>query len=267
MSDSNAANDKSFWGHLDDLRKVLFRMVVVLVVFMAGFFFCMPWIFDHVILAPCNGDFVLYRLFARITSGIPGLSQFSTADFHVDLINIRLTTQFFTHLSATFWLSLVCAFPVLLYLLWGFIRPALYEREARGARAAFCFGALMFYVGVLAGYFIVYPLTLRFLAAYELSAQVENQISLNSYIDSFMMLVLAMGLVFELPLLVWLLSAMGVIDRALLRKYRRHAVVAIFILAAVITPTGDPFTLAVVAAPLCLLYELGILLAKKRRPA
>ena len=95
MSDSNAANDKSFWGHLDDLRKVLFRMVVVLVVFMAGFFFCMPWIFDHVILAPCNGDFVLYRLFARITSGIPGLSQFSTADFHVDLINIRLTTQFF----------------------------------------------------------------------------------------------------------------------------------------------------------------------------
>ena len=95
----------------------------------------------------------------------------------------------------------------------------------------------------------------------------ENQISLNSYIDSFMMLVLAMGLVFELPLLVWLLSAMGVIDRALLRKYRRHAVVAIFILAAVITPTGDPFTLAVVAAPLCLLYELGILLAKKRRLA
>ena len=182
-------------------------------------------------------------------------------------ININLAAPFFIHISTAFWMSVVASAPYFIYELWRFVEPALYPDEKKPARRALGLGALMFYVGVLAGYFIVYPLTLRFLATYELSAQVENQISLNSYIDSFMMLVLAMGLVFELPLLVWLLSAMGVIDRALLRKYRRHAVVAIFILAAVITPTGDPFTLAVVAAPLCLLYELGILLAKRRRPA
>ncbi len=263
MSDSNAANDKSFWGHLDDLRKVLFRMVVVLVVFMAGFFFCMPWIFDHVILAPCNGDFVLYRLFARITSGIPGLSQFSTADFHVDLINIRLTTQFFTHLSATFWLSLVCAFPVLLYLLWGFIRPALYEREARGARAAFCFGALMFYVGAAVSYFLVFPITLRFLYSYELSTAIHNTLSLDSYMSTFVSMTLVMGVVFELPLLAWVLSAVGVLRRPFFRRYRRHAIVILLIVAAIITPTSDPFTLSIVFFPLYLLYEFSALLVKK----
>ena len=122
----------------------------------------------------------------------------------------------------------------------------------------------MFFLGVLLGYFMVYPLTLRFLATYELSTQIENQISLNSYIDNFMMLVLMMGLVFELPLVTWLLSLMGLVTKSFLRKYRRHAIVLIFIVAAIITPTGDPFTLSVVAIPLCLLYEMSILLIKDK---
>lgn len=113
-------------------------------------------------------------------------------------------------------------------------------------------GAGMFFVGVLIGYFMVYPLTLRFLSTYQLSSLIENQISLNSYIDNFMMLILCMGLAFELPLVTWLLSLLGIVHKRLLRKYRRHAVVLIVIVAAVITPTGDPFTLAVVAIPLYL---------------
>ena len=125
-------------------------------------------------------------------------------------------------------------------------------------------GTIMFFLGVLLGYFMVYPLTLRFLATYELSTQIENQISLNSYIDNFMMLVLMMGLVFELPLVTWLLSLMGLVTKSFLRKYRRHAIVLIFIVAAIITPTGDPFTLSVVAIPLCLLYEMSILLIKDK---
>ena len=120
----------------------------------------------------------------------------------------------------------------------------------------------MFFIGVLMGYFMVYPLTLRFLSTYQLSSEVENILSLNSYIDNFMMLILCMGLAFELPLVTWLLSLLGVVNKSFLRKYRRHAVVIIVIAAAIITPTGDPFTLSVVAIPLYLLYEMSILMIK-----
>lgn len=154
--------------------------------------------------------------------------------------------------------------PYLLFEIWLFIKPALYPNEEKNVKMALSVGTIMFFLGVLLGYFMVYPLTLRFLATYELSTQIENQISLNSYIDNFMMLVLMMGLVFELPLVTWLLSLMGLVTKSFLRKYRRHAIVLIFIVAAIITPTGDPFTLSVVAIPLCLLYEMSILLIKDK---
>ena len=124
-----AETDKSFWGHLDDLRKVLFKMAGVLAVFMAGFFYFMPWLFDNVIMAPCHGDFALYRLFADITGSIPGLEAFSTSDFNVEIINYNLTAQFFTHINLSLWLAVVFAFPVLLYLLTGTLREG-------GARSA-----------------------------------------------------------------------------------------------------------------------------------
>lgn len=258
------AADKSFWGHLDDLRKTLFGMAIVLAAFMAAFFFCMPWLFDHVILAPCQGDFALYRLFALISDKFPGFPQFTTEGYQVELINLRLASQFFTHISTSFWMSLVFAFPVLLYQLWQFIRPALYEREVRGARIAFSLGTGMFYLGVLVGYFVVFPITLRFLYTYELSAAIHNQLSLDSYMSNFMMMTLIMGIAFELPLLAWVMSAIGVLRRPFFRRYRKHAVVILMILAAVITPTGDPFTLMVVFLPLYLLYELSALLVKKQ---
>ena len=153
---------------------------------------------------------------------------------------------------------------IVFYEVWRFVSPALYPGEMRGVRKALCVGTVMFFVGVLLGYFMVWPLTLRFLSTYQLSTLIENQISLNSYIDNFMMLVLCMGLAFELPLVTWLLSLLGLVNRAFLRRYRRHAAVVIVILAAVITPTGDPFTLSVVAIPLYLLYELSILMVKDK---
>ena len=131
-------------------------------------------------------------------------------------------------------------------------------------KKALAIGTVMFFVGVLLGYFMVYPLTLRFLSTYQLSAAIENQISLNSYIDNFMMLVLCMGLAFELPLVTWLLSLLGLVHKTFLRNYRRHAIVVIVIAAAVITPTGDPFTLTVVAVPLYMLYELSILMIRDK---
>ena len=224
----------------------------------------MPYLFDKVVLAPCNNDFVFYDLLRYIGERLQLKDDFFTQEFHVKLVNINLAAPFLIHMSTAFWMSVVTAAPYLFYEIWRFVSPALYPHELRGVRKAMLIGAGMFFMGVLIGYFMVYPLTLRFLSTYQLSSLIENQISLNSYIDNFMMLILCMGLAFELPLVTWLLSLLGIVHKRLLRKYRRHAVVLIVIVAAVITPTGDPFTLAVVAIPLYLLYELSILMIKDK---
>ena len=255
--------EMSFWDHIDALRSVLVRIVVVLVVMTLGLFFVMPSIFDRVILAPCHGDFVLYRLFERMTSSVSWLPQFSTDGFQVELINIKLASQFFIHMSTSFWLALVLTFPIVLYLLWSFVAPALYPREKRGVKTAFLIGCLMFFLGVAVGYFIVFPVTLRFLADYHVSQLVPNQISLDSYMDTFLMLIFIMGIIFELPLVAWLLGTLGVLHRGFFRTYRRHAVVVLLVLAAIITPTGDPFTLMVVFLPIYLLYEVSAYLVPK----
>jgi len=252
--------EMSFWDHIDALRAVLIRVVVVLVTMTLGLFFVMPSIFDSVILAPCHGDFVLYRLFERITSSASWLPQFSTSGFEVQLINIKLASQFFIHMSTSFWLALVLTFPIVLYLLWTFIAPALYPNEKHGVKLAFLIGCLMFFLGVAVGYFVVFPVTLRFLADYHVSQLVPNQISLDSYMDTFLMLIFIMGVIFELPLVSWLLGSLGVLHRGFFRTYRRHAIVMLLVLAAIITPTGDPFTLTVVFLPIYLLYEVSAFL-------
>ena len=258
--------EMSFWDHIDALRAVLIRVVVVLVAVTIGLFAVMPTIFDSVILAPCHGDFALYRLFERMTSSVPWLPQFSTEGFQVELINIKLASQFFIHMSSSFWLALVLTFPFVLYQLWTFIAPALYPNEKRGVKLAFFLGCVMFFLGVAVGYFVVFPVTLRFLADYHVSALVPNQISLDSYMDTFLMLIFVMGIIFELPLVAWLLGNLGVLHRGFFRTYRRHAIVVLLVLSAIITPTGDPFTLMVVFMPIYLLYEVSAYLVPKTPP-
>ena len=255
--------EMSFWDHIDALRSMLIRVVVFLVLVALGLFFLMPSIFDSVILAPCHVDFVLYRFFARITSSASWLPQFSTEGFSVELINIKLASQFFIHMSTSFWLALVLSFPFVLYQLWTFVSPALYSNEKRGVKLAFFIGCMMFFIGVVVGYFIVFPVTLRFLADYHVSQMVPNQISLDSYMDTFLMLIFVMGIIFELPLMAWLLGSLGVLHRGFFSTYRRHAIVALLVLAAIITPTGDPFTLTVVFLPIYLLYEFSAYLVPK----
>lgn len=248
----------TFWDHLEELRRVLFRVIGVWFVLAVGYFIAMPYLFDHVILAPCHNDFIFYDLLRDIGERFQLTDAFFTQQFQVKIVNINLTAPFFIHMSTAFWLSVVTAMPYLFWEVWHFISPALYPNERRGVRKALTVGTFMFYIGVILGYFMVYPLTLRFLSTYELSAEIETMLSLNSYIDNFMMLILCMGIAFELPLVTWLLSLMGLVNRSFLRKYRRHAIIIIVIIAAIITPTGDPFTLSVVAIPMCLLYEMSI---------
>ncbi len=261
MSDSK---ELTFWEHLDELRKVLIRVLSVWLVLGVVYFATMPYLFDKVVLAPCNNDFIFYDLLRYIGERLHLEGEFFTQDFHVKLVNINLAAPFLIHMSTAFWMSVVTAAPYLFYEVWRFVSPALYINEMRGVRKALLIGTVMFFVGVLLGYFMVYPLTLRFLSTYQLSSLIENQISLNSYINNFMMLILCMGAAFELPLVTWLLSLLGIVHKRMLRKYRRHAAVLIVIVAAIITPTGDPFTLSVVAIPLYLLYELSILMIKDK---
>ena len=256
--------EMTFWDHLDELRKVLFRILGVWFVLAIGYFIAMPWLFDHVILAPCHNDFVFYSLLRSIGESLNLTDDFFTQEFSVKLVNINLAAPFFIHMSTAFWMSVVTAMPYLFWEIWKFVSPALYPYEQKGVRKTLILGTLMFFIGVLMGYFMVYPLTLRFLTTYELSAEIVNQISLNSYIDNFMVLVLCMGLAFELPLVTWLLSLLGLVNKTFLRKYRKHAIIIIVAVAAIITPTGDPFTLSVVSIPLIILYELSILLIKDK---
>ena len=256
----------SFWQHLEALRWVLMRIVIVYFILVGICFAAMPHIFNSVILGPTSSDFILYRWLSGLGGDGTFFPDFS-GEFKVDIINVKLASQFITHITTSFCLAFLLIFPYLVSEVWMFVRPALYDGEKRSVLALLFFGVPMFYLGCSTGYFIVFPFTFRFLAEYQLSEDISNMISLNSYIDNFTMLIFVMGIVFELPFVTWILSRMGLVTAAFLRQYRRHAVVVLLVLAAIITPTGDPFTLMVVFVPLFLLYELSILLARRKTDA
>lgn len=247
-------NKMTFWDHLEVFRWSLVRIAAVTVALMFVYFALLRTFYDSFVLGPTTSDFFLYKI----------IPQFR-GDYHVDIININVASQFMTHVTTSFWFALVTAFPYILWEVWHFVSPALYPGEQRPVRFAFLFGTGMFYLGCVVGYSVVFPFMFRFLTEYQLSADITNQISLNSYMSNFLTMVFVMGLVFEMPLLIWLLSRMSLIDKTFLRTYRRHAIVALLALAALITPSGDPFTLTVVFTPLYLLYELGILMAQPRK--
>lgn len=244
----------TFWDHLDELRNCLIKALAA--VFVAGIVaFCFKDTVFSVVFAPSHPDFVTYRLFDKVAR--------QSTSFEVKMINIELAQQFLTHIKISLWVGLLAVSPYLLYLLFGFVAPGLYDQERRYAVAGVLGGYLMFLAGILINYFIIFPFTFRFLGTYQVSAEVLNQISLQNYISSLLMLCFMMGVVFELPILCWLLAKMGILHSDMMKRYRRHAIVAILILAAVITPSGDAFTLTLVALPIYLLYEVGLLLVRR----
>ncbi|GAB6008915.1 twin-arginine translocase subunit TatC [Dysgonomonas reticulitermitis] len=260
------SNEMSFWDHLEDLRWTIIRSIVALFVFAIIGFVLMPYIYDSIIMGPTRADFVLYRYLCAATSAVPFFPDFCDDTFHVDIININLASQFFRHMTTSFWLALILTFPYLVFEIWRFVSPALYENEKRSIRWAFMFGTVMFFLGCLVGYCLVFPMTFRFLATYQLSEVIVNQISLDSYMDNFLMLIFIMGIVFELPLLSWLLSKLGLLNRSFFKKFRRHAIVGLLVLSAIITPSGDPFTLSVVFLPLYMLFELSRFMVRPAPP-
>ena len=217
-------------------------------------FCCKDWLFA-IVMAPSRPDFVTYRFFARLT-GV-------AANFQIDLFNPELAQQFLVHMRVALWMGLLVVSPYLLYLLFHFVAPGLYAHERRYALRAVGCGYVMFLMGVALNYFLIFPLTFRFLGTYQVSADVPNQIALTSYVGVLLMLCFLMGVVFELPVLSWLLAKIGLLKPEFMRKYRKHAIIVILIVAAVITPTGDALTLSLVALPIYALYEISIIVVKK----
>lgn len=255
-------DEMTFWDHLEALRWMLVRVFSALGIFIIGGFAFIPWIFEHVIMAPIDNQFFLYRWLAKMSEQVAIMPDDLTRPFHVSIINIRLSSQFFLHMSLSFWLALLITFPYLVYEVWKFICPALYENERKSMRFTFVFGTVMFFIGCVVGYSVVFPLTLRFLYNYQLSASISNQLSLDSYMDNFLMLVFMMGIVFELPLVSMLLGKIGILHRGFFSAYRSHAIVALLVVAAFITPSSDPFTLMAVFIPIYILWELSAFLVK-----
>ncbi|MBO7046539.1 MAG: twin-arginine translocase subunit TatC, partial [Prevotella sp.] len=232
----------TFWDHLDELRSVIIRILVITVV-AAAVAFCLKEEMFAVVLAPRTSDFITYRLM--------GVEPFS-----IHLMNTGLTEQFMVHLKTAMYAGVLVASPYIIWQLFRFISPALYDNERRYATLLCTSGYLMFMLGTAINYFLIFPLTVKFLGTYQVSPDVANMLTLQSYMDTLLMMCLVMGIVFELPVVSWILGRMGLINRQMMRSMRRHAVVAILVVAAIITPTTDAFTLFVVALPIWLLYEV-----------
>ena len=251
----------SFWEHLDVLRTVLWKSLIAVAVLAVGAF-CFKDTLFSVLFAPSRSDFVLYRAMCRL-SEVTGWQSLCPGDFQALFINTELASQFMTHMQVAMWTGACLAAPYIIYLLYGFVAPALYEQEKKHSVGIVLSTVALFLTGVMLNYFIIFPFSFRFLSTYQVQAEVVNQISLSSYISTFLMLSLLMGIMFCLPVLAYILAKLGLLEAEMLRRYRKHAFVGICIVAAVITPTGDAVTLMLVTLPIYLLYELSISVVKK----
>lgn len=249
----------TFGGHLEVLRRMLFRILAVVMVFAIAVFCFKDKTFE-LLMAPSQWDFITYRYIEKILHWLG--SSFTFNEYHINLIATELSSQFMTHVTTALYLGLLVASPYVLVELFRFITPALYENEKKYSVRIAIAMYLLFVVGVLMSYFILFPISFRFLGTYSVSDIVESNITLRSYISTFTTLTLVMGLVFQLPVIAFFLGKIGAVKSDFLKRYRRHALVVIMVTAAVITPP-DLMTLVLVTIPLYLLYEVSILILKR----
>lgn len=264
MSKSSNPSDSgllTFGGHLEVLRKLLIRVSLVVVCVAVCVFSFKDQTFS-ILLGPSEYNFITYTLIEKFIHLFN--PDFHFDEFYVDLIATDLSSQFMTHLSTAIYLGLLCASPFILYELYRFVSPALYEHEKKYSKKLVVIIYLLFILGVLMTYYILFPISFRFLGTYSVDARVHSTITLDSYITTFTTLTLMMGLVFQLPVIAYVLAKMGIVEADMLAKYRKHAFIIIMLVAAVITPP-DIMTLILVSGPLYLLYEVSIKIIQHTR--
>jgi sec-independent protein translocase protein TatC len=253
-----AEKEMTFLEHLDELRKHLMRSVIFVVVFMFLAFGFTEWIFEELIFGPAKADFWTYRKMCELGKwlGTEGLC----VGINLELVNFAITGQFMTHLTSSIIIGLVAAFPYIVWEIWRFVKPALYDKEIKAAKGIIFYIVILFSIGLFFGYFIITPISINFLATYKISPRVNPnfQFDLHSYVSMVSWLTLISALMFQLPIVAYFLAKADVLTAKFMKSYRRHSIVAILIAAAIITPSADIFSQLIVALPLYLLYELSI---------
>lgn len=262
--------EMAFLDHLEELRWHVVRSVAVIFIMMILSFVFIREIFDYVIFAPAKIDFPAFKYMCELGK-VFGLDELCVTDLPFKIQSRNMTGQFMMSLTASFVIGLIAAFPYVAWEIWAFIKPGLQNKEVKYSKGAVFAISFLFMAGVLFGYYILSPITIWFLATYSISPLIVNEFDITSYVSTISSLVLGCGLLFQFPMVIYFLSKIGIVTPELMRKYRKHSIVVILILGAVITPSGDPFSLTVISLPLYFLFEISIyissMVVKNKRKA
>jgi sec-independent protein translocase protein TatC len=250
------ANEMTFFEHIEELRWHLMRSVLSVLIISIVVFFSKTFVFEYVILGPTTKDFITYKFFCSL------FENFCFYPENLQIITRDIQEQFISHIKVSLWLGVIVAFPYIFYEFWRFIKPGLYKNEIRAARGMVFVCSFLFLTGVAFGYFIISPIAITFLSTYSVSPNIANTTTLAALVNSMTMFTLPVGLIFEMPVIMYFLAKIGLVSSSFLVKYRRHAIVFIVILAAIITPP-DAITQMMIAIPLYLLYEVSIIVTKR----
>jgi sec-independent protein translocase protein TatC len=259
---SDKSDDMTFWDHANVLRTHLLRSIIFLILAAGTAFFFKNIIFDEIILGPAHSDFITYRALCKLGNYF-GTKSLCFEEIPLTLINIDIGGQFRWHMIISIVAGFLVSFPFIIWQLWLFVKPALKINETKKSRGIIFYISLLFTLGVLFGYYVVLPLSINFLANYELSSMIKNQITISSYISMSTMLPLSTGLVFELPVLVYFLANVGLLTAGFMKRNRKYSVIIILILAGIITPSTDILSQMLVAVPLYALYEISLIIAAR----
>ncbi|WP_228450816.1 twin-arginine translocase subunit TatC [Chryseolinea soli] len=251
--------EMSFLDHLEELRWHVIRSLIAVVIFTIVAFVLAPWIFQNIVFAPARVDFATFKWLCKLGDLI-GHEALCVKEIPFKVQSRFMTGQFTMHIMASFIIGLVIAFPYVVWEIWRFIKPGLQVKERRYSRGAVAAVSLLFFSGVLFGYFIIAPWMVYFLANYSISDMIVNEFDITSYVSTVVLLVLGSGLLFQLPVVIFFLSKMGIVTPQFLRKYRKHSVVVILIIAAIVTPP-DPLSQIMITIPLYILFEISIVIS------
>lgn len=257
----NLEGEMSFFEHLEVLRWHLIRSAIAVVVFMGIAWANFDFIFDTIIMGPKSKDFFTYRMMCALGERLNLGEDFCIDDIPIEIINIQMAGQFTLQMNASLLIGILVGFPYLLYEIWRFIKPALSEIEKKSATGFVFYATILFMIGVLFGYYVITPLSIKFLANWQVSPDITNQITTTSYLSTVATITIGAGIIFELPIVIFILSKIGIMTPQFMRASRRYAVIIILVISAIVTPTPDAMTLLAVAFPMLVLYELSIILS------
>ncbi len=255
------ASEMSFFDHLEELRWHIIKAVLAVVICFIILFVAKDFVYDDIVLAPMSVDFWSYKLICNLSHNVGLGARMCFEPVAFDIVQIELGEKFFNHIKVSFVLGFVLAFPFVFREIWGFIKPGLYPNEQKAVRGIVFICSLLFFTGILFGYYVIAPFAINFLAGYDLG-QIVTQVSITSFVNFMVMFTLPAGLVFELPIVVYFLSKVGLLTPSFMRTYRRHAIIIILMLAALITPP-DIVTQFLIGIPLYILYELSIFICAR----